>query len=80
MRDRIDQMTYTDYGEDWVYTSVTQDPDTGVITGITTTSSAKDAHHTALWAPITTAQRDAYQRAEEKKWREFWKVVASVGA
>ncbi|NUQ96214.1 MAG: hypothetical protein HOY79_06490 [Streptomyces sp.] len=80
VRDRIDHMTYTDYGEDWVYTSVAKDPDTRVITGVTTTSPVKDAHHTATWAPIATAERDAFLQAHEEKWREFWRVVASVGA
>ncbi|TQE33176.1 hypothetical protein [Streptomyces ipomoeae] len=80
VRERIDAMTYTDFGEDWVYKTVSQDPETRVITGVTTTSPAVDAHHTATWTPITPEEKDAFQRARAAERQRMWQVVASVGA
>ncbi|MDX3694965.1 hypothetical protein PV726_32430 [Streptomyces europaeiscabiei] len=80
VREQIDQMTYTDNGEDWMYTSITQNPATRVITGATTTSPTKDAHHTATWAPITAEEKDAFQKARAAQWEKLWETLASVGA
>ncbi|WP_331752759.1 hypothetical protein OG440_38385 (plasmid) [Streptomyces sp. NBC_00637] len=80
VREQIDQMTYTDGGEDWMYTSITQDPATRVITGTTTTSPSTDAHHTATWVPITAEQKDAFQKARAAEWQRLWETLASVGA
>ncbi|MEV8335577.1 hypothetical protein [Streptomyces niveus] len=79
VRDRIDQMTYTDSGEEWVYKDVTQDPHSRIITGVTTTSPDKANHHTATWAPITVGQRDSFEEARAAEWQEFWQAVAAVG-
>jgi hypothetical protein len=79
VREQIDQMTYTDDGEDWMYTSVTQDSATRVITGTTTTSPSTDAHHTATWAPITAEEKEAFQRARAAEWQKLWETLASVG-
>ncbi|MFJ2217936.1 hypothetical protein ACIQVO_36000 [Streptomyces sp. NPDC101062] len=80
VRDRIDAMTYTDYGEDWTYTTVSQDPETHVITGSTTTSPDQANHHTATWTPITDEQAHAFHQARAEEWKELWRIVASVGA
>lgn len=73
VRARIETMEYTDSGEEPTYGEVTQDPQTGVITGVSST-------HTATWSPITGEEAAVIRRQAAERRRAMWEVIASVGA
>lgn len=79
VRERLAAMTYTDTGEEPTYGTVTQDPATGVITGISTTAPSVGAHHTATWTPITAEELDALRRDDAARWQRVWAAAASAG-
>lgn len=77
-RQRMTATVYTADGEAPEYQVVVQDPETGVITGIST--AVKHGRHTTTWTRIDGGEQDRIRQERDAQRARMWQAAAAAGA